>query len=169
MVVWPSHLGWWIIIWAVLSDEQMSNGYPFSLVNDEQMSNKVGVKHQPVMPFAQMAWRFLVFNEWSDLSTSNIGPKNQVAIGLTYVLEQCYHHPHSFCWLIAPYQVTKMCYEIYRLPPKTYQTPSLRIQVCPKKGISPTILFWDGFRPSIVLDRDWSGFLLRGSGYLVSG
>ena len=33
--------------WAVLSDEQMSNGYPFSLVNDEQMSNKVGVKHQP--------------------------------------------------------------------------------------------------------------------------
>ena len=33
--------------WAVLSDEQMSNGYPFSLGNDEQMSNKVGVKHQP--------------------------------------------------------------------------------------------------------------------------
>ena len=34
--------------WAVLSDEQMSNGYPFSLLNDEQMSNKVGVKHLPV-------------------------------------------------------------------------------------------------------------------------
>ena len=27
----------------MLSDEQMSNGYPFSLLNDEQMSNKVGV------------------------------------------------------------------------------------------------------------------------------
>ena len=41
-----------IFFWAVLSDEQMSNGYPFSLVNDEQMSNKVGVKHQPVLlPF----------------------------------------------------------------------------------------------------------------------
>ncbi len=40
-------------IWAVLSDEQMSNGYPFSLLNDEQMSNKVGVEHQPVMD-AQM-------------------------------------------------------------------------------------------------------------------
>ena len=40
---------WWFQInWAVLSDEQMSNGYPFSLLNDEQMSNKVGVKHQPV-------------------------------------------------------------------------------------------------------------------------
>ena len=26
----------------------MSNGYPFSLLNDEQMSNKVGVEHQPV-------------------------------------------------------------------------------------------------------------------------
>ena len=31
----------------MLGDEQMSNGYPFSLLNDEQMSNKVGVKHQP--------------------------------------------------------------------------------------------------------------------------
>ena len=38
-----------LFIWAVLSDEQMSNGYPFSLVNDEQMSNKVGVEHQPVI------------------------------------------------------------------------------------------------------------------------
>ena len=33
--------------WAVLSDEQMSKGWPFSLLNDEQMSNWVGVKHQP--------------------------------------------------------------------------------------------------------------------------
>ena len=33
--------------WAVLSDEQMSNGWSFSLLNDEQMSNKVGVEHQP--------------------------------------------------------------------------------------------------------------------------
>ena len=31
----------------MLSDEQMSNGYPFSLLNDEQMSNKVRVEHQP--------------------------------------------------------------------------------------------------------------------------
>ena len=37
-----------VVSWSVLSDEQMSNGYPFSLLNDEQMSNKVGVKHQPV-------------------------------------------------------------------------------------------------------------------------
>ena len=34
--------------WTVLSDEQMSNGWQFSLLNDEQMSNKVGVEHQPV-------------------------------------------------------------------------------------------------------------------------
>ena len=33
--------------WAVLSDEQMSKGWPFSLLNDEQMSNRVGVKHLP--------------------------------------------------------------------------------------------------------------------------
>ena len=34
-------------IWAALTGEQMSNGWPFSLLNDEQMSNKVGVEHQP--------------------------------------------------------------------------------------------------------------------------
>ncbi len=33
--------------WAVLSDEQMSNGWSHSLLNDEQMSNKVRVEHQP--------------------------------------------------------------------------------------------------------------------------
>ncbi len=33
--------------WAELSDEQMSNGWPFSLLNDEQMSNWLGVEHQP--------------------------------------------------------------------------------------------------------------------------
>ena len=32
--------------WAVLSDEQMSNGRQFSLLNDEQMSNWLGVEHQ---------------------------------------------------------------------------------------------------------------------------
>ena len=35
------------LLWAVLSDEQMRKILPFSLLNDEQMSNKVGVKHQP--------------------------------------------------------------------------------------------------------------------------
>ena len=34
--------------WAVLSDEQMRKIWQFSLLNDEQMSNKVEVKHQPV-------------------------------------------------------------------------------------------------------------------------
>ena len=36
------------IFWVVLSDEQMSNRWPFSLLNDEQMSNWVGVEHLPV-------------------------------------------------------------------------------------------------------------------------
>ena len=34
--------------WLVLSDEQMSNGWPVSLLNDEQMSNWLGAEHQPV-------------------------------------------------------------------------------------------------------------------------
>ena len=38
-----------MLIWAVLSDEQMRKRWPFSLLNDEQMSNKVGVEHQPVI------------------------------------------------------------------------------------------------------------------------
>ena len=37
-----------IINWLVLSDEQMSKGLPFFLLNDEQMSNWLGVEHQPV-------------------------------------------------------------------------------------------------------------------------
>ncbi len=40
------------IIWLVLSDEQMSKGCPFSLLNDEQMSNWLGVEHQPVIYLA---------------------------------------------------------------------------------------------------------------------
>ena len=37
-----------IFTWVVLSDEQMSKKLQFSLLNDEQMSNWVGVKHLPV-------------------------------------------------------------------------------------------------------------------------
>ncbi len=40
----------------MLSDEQMSNGYPFSLLNDEQMSNKVGVEHQPEQFARENGW-----------------------------------------------------------------------------------------------------------------
>ena len=36
--------------WLVLSDEQMSKRWQFSLLNDEQMSNWLGVKHLPVDP-----------------------------------------------------------------------------------------------------------------------
>ena len=33
--------------WLVLSDEQMSKTWPFSRLNDAEMSNCVGVKHLP--------------------------------------------------------------------------------------------------------------------------
>ena len=39
-----------IHIWLELSDEQMSKRLQFSLLNDEQMSNWVGVKHLPDIP-----------------------------------------------------------------------------------------------------------------------
>ena len=52
-VIWTYH-ELQVMIWAVLSDEQMRKIWPFSLLNDEQMSNKVGVKHQPVMFFFRL-------------------------------------------------------------------------------------------------------------------
>ena len=46
------------------------------------------------------------------------------------------------------------------LQKKCLEETSLRIQICPKKGISPIIYSGDGmFRPSILLDREGSGFL----------
>ena len=35
--------------WLVLSDEQMSQGWQSSLLNNEQMSIWLGVEHQPVV------------------------------------------------------------------------------------------------------------------------
>ena len=40
-----------LLDWLVLSDEQMSKRWQFSLLNDEQMSNWLGVKHLPVDEF----------------------------------------------------------------------------------------------------------------------
>ena len=48
-IFWLTKLITIYFIWLVLSDEQMSKRWPFSLLNDEQMSNWLGVKHLPVM------------------------------------------------------------------------------------------------------------------------
>ena len=47
VVVFCFHL--FFFHWLVLSDEQMSQGWQSSLLNDEQMSNWLGVEHQPVI------------------------------------------------------------------------------------------------------------------------
>ncbi len=41
-----------VLVWAVLSDEQTSKGWPFSLLDDEQLRNWLGVEHQPVVASA---------------------------------------------------------------------------------------------------------------------
>ena len=46
--------------WVVLSDEQMSKRCPFFLLNDEQMSNWVGVEHLPGKPFKLLGIPYLV-------------------------------------------------------------------------------------------------------------
>ena len=39
-----------LVIWLVLSDEQMSKEWPFSLLNDKQTDrNWLGVEHRPVI------------------------------------------------------------------------------------------------------------------------
>ena len=64
-----------MIFWAVLSDEQMRNEWPFSLLNDEQMSNKVGVEHQPVFHFIGDTWDRLNFHQESTFQqTAADGP-----------------------------------------------------------------------------------------------
>ena len=55
------------IIWLVLSDEQMSQGWPFSLLNDEQMRNWLGVEHLPVMTPVWFPFHsFISFTSLSD-------------------------------------------------------------------------------------------------------
>ena len=71
---WPVSL----IFWskksspAMLSDEQMTTGWPFSLVNDEQMSNQVRVEHQSglaptIFIHGVMGLLTVAENEWVSL------------------------------------------------------------------------------------------------------
>ena len=76
-------------IWAVLSDEQMSNGWPCSLLNDEQMINKVGVENQPDrFPF-RCCWNitrgFPSFNPWWTL----LAALNSIKCSLTNLKISC--------------------------------------------------------------------------------
>ena len=59
--------------WAVLSDEQMSNGWPYSLLNDEQMRNKVRVEQQPDKYFTtHWSVHFLPTNDIQVIGLSGI-------------------------------------------------------------------------------------------------
>ena len=55
--------------WVVLSDEQMSKRWQFSLLNDEQMSNWVGVEHLP----GKSSTSFLPKQFWESVMTIIIG------------------------------------------------------------------------------------------------
>ena len=47
----------------MLSDEQMSKRWPFSLLNGEQMSNKVRVEHQPVKIGFEEKWSIAIMRD----------------------------------------------------------------------------------------------------------
>ena len=60
------------ISWAVLNDEQMGNGWPFTLLNDKQRSNnKVRVEHEPENRNLGGCFNFvcihLYLGKWSNL------------------------------------------------------------------------------------------------------
>ena len=76
--------GYWN--WAVLSDEQMSNGWPCSLLNGEQTSNKVGVDHQP----GKLHYNWLYFYE------------------LFWKLHSWDQRSHSDCWKMDPPRIESM-------------------------------------------------------------
>lgn len=59
--------GWRIFLDCVDRDEQMSNGYPFFLLSNKPMSNKVGVQHQPDFLWGVFAQRWDVDENWGDL------------------------------------------------------------------------------------------------------
>ncbi len=63
----------------MLSDEQMSKGWPFSLINDEHMCNWLGVEHQPVISQKiHGANGIFYLNEWSILNNGFlVGPENR--------------------------------------------------------------------------------------------
>ena len=77
----------------MLSDEQMSKGYPFSLLNDEQMSNKVRVEHQPdstfkvvvgfdEFPFGiRLIFRGKLANDWVSLKIRAPKKIHQISVG----------------------------------------------------------------------------------------
>ena len=53
------------IIWLVLSDEQTSKSWLFCSLNDEQMSNWVGVKHLPAIGSAK-GCQYMMFGALSE-------------------------------------------------------------------------------------------------------
>ena len=91
-----------LVHWTVLSDEQMSNGWSFSLLNDEQMSNKVRVEHQPVQ---QQSTCFTWIKEegfWVWFSNSfspkpNIGSWQRISCKKRIPFNiSCNHYFHNF-------------------------------------------------------------------------
>ncbi len=121
--------------WAVLSDEQMSNEWQFSLLNDEQTSNKVGVEHQPanylhplgahppgrLNPFEAMSWIYVAmmvpwngrFLRWCRLGRGETSFLWKFHVGV----------------LTSPYAL----YGTGIFPPTIS-----RLQICPRNRISET-------------------------------
>ena len=76
----------------MLSDEQMSEKLQFSLLNDEQMSNWVGVKHLPVVFFSSYLFRRVMTSADCTILkgfAGDLGLKGHFVIGGMRVLYFC--------------------------------------------------------------------------------
>ena len=140
-----SNIHQFLLIWAVLSDEQMSNGWPFSLLNDEQMSNWVGVEHQPVIYYTCRSnfhqWRFM-----------------ELYFFRTFVRNMNILHPQKLTWNL------EMVVSNRNL---LFQGSIFRFHVCfggcknlerpSYGGVWPCIGFWDLQTTSFEIPADSSG------------
>ena len=83
--------------WLVLSDEQMSKKLPISLLNDEQMSNWVGVKHLPVFVGELLYLRCTI---WGLAVSKTISPQPVFGVFWTSTV-QTHRRPWERAWKTA--------------------------------------------------------------------
>ena len=123
---------WWFFTSAVLSDEQMSNGWPFSLLNDEQMSNKVGVEHPPVLrigspwdssPWNPHIWEKIFFGTFSKHPTcasprwrNTLEQRNLLVLICFWVVSQGFHSQRDSYKTDASPLFEKWSYEAHHCP-----------------------------------------------------
>lgn len=98
-----------IFNWVVHGDEQVSKGWPFSILNDEQVSNKLGVEPPPVKNFQ--------FSNTLKISSSNLPNTSESFVPLcskfwknldNFIIVQNFKTSTAFTMLPEPFRSEKL-------------------------------------------------------------